>query len=342
MFPELARRYAAAERPPGCPGRPDVVTDQTAAHDVRYGYVPEEFTLEDWVTAREDHPAEVEAAARASIARQVEAMLAFQAAGSVVFENGNNLRVQAIEHLGEAESARVLAIPGFMDAYLRPLFCRGIGPFRWVALSGDDADLAEVDRIAAELTPDRPEVAQWLALAARHVPAQGLSARSCWLGHEERSRVAVAVNDAVASGRISAPVLFSRDHLDSAGMTHPRIGTEAMRDGSDGVTDWPLLDAMVLASGGADLVAIHSGGGGYAGWMQSAGVSVVADGTPSAAIRLRRALDGDSGLGVIRHAVAGYETAQQAAEDTETLRLTTYRSPAETGDHASPAAPHDS
>ncbi|TGO06285.1 urocanate hydratase [Serinibacter arcticus] len=310
---------------------PDVVTDQTAAHDVRFGYLPVGYSLESWAATRESDPQRVERDARASIARQVEAMLALARAGAVVFENGNNLRVQAIASLDDTvpvgresrESAerRILSIPGFMEGYLRPLFARGIGPFRWVALSGDARDLDRIDAEVSALFPQRPEIAAWIALARQHVPEQGLPARSCWLGLGERSAIAVRVNELVASGELTAPVLFSRDHLDSAGMTHPRIGTEGMRDRSDGVTDWPLLDAMVLSATGADLVAIHSGGGGYAGWMQSTGVSIVADGAASTAQRLTRALDGDSGLGVLRHAQAGYpEAAASAAAGGETCQ----------------------
>jgi urocanate hydratase len=320
VFPEVAARGAT----------PSIVTDQTAAHDPRYGYLPQGFSLESWKREREQHPLEVEAAARASIAAQVEAMLAMQQRGSVVFENGNNLRVQALLHLGDEAAGRVDRIPGFMEAYLRPLFARGIGPFRWVALSGDDADLAVLDDLAARLFPARPEIAEWIGLARVNVPRQGLPARSCWLGHGERGLFATEVNRLVADGSISAPVLFSRDHLDSAGMTHPRIGTEGMRDGSDGVTDWPILDAMLLAATGADLVAVHSGGGGYSGWMQSAGVSIVADGRPGTADRLRRALDADSGLGVLRHATAGYDEAAgsiAAAGETGDAPLTWLSTP---------------
>jgi len=301
---------------------PDIVTDQTAAHDARYGYVPIGYSLDGWLSARESDPVRVERDARRSIGVQIDSMIRFADAGAIVFENGNNLRVQAIAALDDigtagdtrtAAEARILRLPGFMEAYLRPLFARGIGPFRWIALSGDPADLDRIDDEVAAMFPGRPEVARWIELARRHVTEQGLPARSCWLGHGERSAVAARVNAMVASGDLSAPVLFTRDHLDSAAMTHPRIGTEGMRDGSDGVTDWPLLDAMVLASAGADLVAIHSGGGGYSGWMQSAGVSIVADGAPSTVTRLRRALDGDSGLGVLRHATAGYEDAVASA-----------------------------
>ncbi|MGF6882631.1 urocanate hydratase [Nocardia sp. GAS34] len=296
---------------------PDLVTDQTAAHDARFGYVPEGLDLADWIRLRESAPREIELRARESMATQVRAMLALRDAGAVVFENGNNLRVQAAEALSPPESERAFAgIPGFMQAYLRPLFCRGIGPFRWVLLSGSEADRDVVDELASRLFPERPEVAEWIALARQHIPPQGLPARSCWLGYGERAALAVAVNDAVRDGRISAPVAFTRDHLDSAGMTHPRIGTEGMADDSDGVSDWPILDAMLLATAGADLVAVHSGGGGYSGWMQSSGVTVVADGTPEARERLRLALDLDSGLGVLRHATAGYPEAQQAVRDS--------------------------
>ncbi|GAB2563518.1 urocanate hydratase [Leucobacter ruminantium] len=292
---------------------PDIVTDQTAAHDPRYGYAPVGYGADEWIALREEQPERIEREARASIARQVNAILGMAERGSVAFENGNNLRVQAVEHLGEESAERVYRIPGFMEAYLRPLFARGIGPFRWVCLSGDIEDQRIIDELAASLFPERPEIARWIGLARERIPQQGLPARSCWLGHGERSRLARAVNELVASGELSAPVLFSRDHLDSAGMTHPRIGTEGMRDGSDGVTDWPLLDAMLLSTAGADLVAIHSGGGGYAGWMQSAGVSIVADGRPETAERLTLALDLDSGLGVLRHAQAGYEEARGSA-----------------------------
>lgn len=288
---------------------PDVVTDQTSAHDARYGYVPPGMNLVEWESLREREPAVVEEAALAGMAAQVRAMLALQSRGAVVFESGNNLRVQS----SRAGVEDAFAIRGFMERYLRPLFSRGIGPFRWVALSGDDADLAVLDDLACSLFPDRAEVARWISLARVQVPRQGLPARSCWLGHGERSRIALAANDAVREGRLSAPVLFTRDHLDAAGMTHPLIGTESMRDGSDGISDWPLLDAMLLAATGADLVAVHAGGGGYSGFMQSAGVSVVADGTPETADRLRLSLDADTGLGILRYAEAGYGDAIAAS-----------------------------
>jgi urocanate hydratase len=288
---------------------PDVVTDQTSAHDALFGYVPQGMAVDDWVARRAAEPDLVARRARWSMAAQVCAMLAMKARGAVVFENGNNLRVQAAE-VGLAEA---FSIDGFAEAYLRPLFCRGIGPFRWVALSGSEDDLATLDDLAGRLFPGRPEIASWIELARSRVPIQGLPARSCWLGHGERSRLALAANAAVASGKLRAPILFTRDHLDAAAMTHPRIGTEHMLDGSDAVSDWPILDALLLCSTGADLVAVHAGGGGYAGYMQSAGVSIVADGSDAAAERLRRGLDGDTGLGVLRYAEAGYEDARAAA-----------------------------
>jgi urocanate hydratase len=292
---------------------PDLVTDQTAAHDARYGYLPEDVELDQWQVVRERNPAGLEQRARQSMAKQVTAILDLVTLGSVAFENGNNLRVQAATELSpDRVEDMYQRMPGFMEAYLRPLFCRGIGPFRWVLLSGSSEDRRVVDDLATSLFPERPEVAEWISLARKWIPPQGLPARSCWLGHGERSKMAIAVNDAVRDGRITAPVAFTRDHLDSAGMTHPRIGSEGMRDGSDGVTDWPILDAMVTSAAGADLVAVHSGGGGYTGWMQSAGLTVVADGTAEAEQRLRRALDVDSGLGVLRHATAGYPEAINA------------------------------
>ncbi len=299
VYDELARRGFT----------PDVVTDLTSAHDLRYGYIPQGVSVEDWPGLRRRDPGEVERRARESIAVQVRAMLAFQARGAVVVENGNNLRAQAYE----ADVTDAYRIDQFSARYIRPLFCRGIGPFRWVALSGDETDLATLDELALEQFADDPRVTAWIRLAREHVPTQGLPARNCWLGHGQRSSFAASVNRAVADVRLTAPVLFTRDHFDAGGMTHPRIGTEAMRDGSDGVSDWPLLDALLLAATGADLVAIHAGGGGYTGYMQSAGVTVVADGTQSAGERILRTLDADTGLGVLRYADAGYEQAREAA-----------------------------
>jgi urocanate hydratase len=290
---------------------PDVVTDLTAAHDALYGYVPQGLGMEEWIALRRVDPAEVTAMARQSMAAEVRAMLAFKARGAIAFENGNNLRVQATQ----AGVADAFTIDGFAERYVRPLFCRGIGPFRWVALSGDETDLSKLDELARGLFPERPEVGAWIDLARSHVVTQGLPARSCWLGHGERSRFATAVNGLVASGELRAPVLFTRDHFDSGGMTHPHIGTERMADGSDAISDWPLLDALLMCSAGADLVAIHAGGGGYSGYMQSAGVTIVADGTPAAGERLSHGLDADSGLGVLRYADAGYDLAVTAARE---------------------------
>lgn len=298
VYAELAERAVV----------PDVVTDLTAAHDPLFGYCPLGVSLAQWSAQRVRDPLETARRARESMAVEVEAMLALKTAGAVVFENGNNLRVQA----KAAGAHRAFEIDGFAERYLRPLFCRGIGPFRWVALSGEAADLAELDSLA-ERTATRPEVGSWLGLARRHVGAQGLPARSCWLGHGERSRFALAANDLVAQGRVAGPVAFTRDHFDSGGMTHPHIGTEQMADGSSAISDWPILDALLVCASGADLVAVHAGGAGYAGYMQSAGVTIIADGTESAARRLRSGLDADSGLGILRYADAGYERAQREA-----------------------------
>jgi len=246
------------------------------------------------------------------MAAEVRAMLTFKARGAIAVENGNNLRVQA----ATAGVADAFAIDGFAERYVRPLFCTGIGPFRWVALSGERTDLSKLDDLAGTLFPERPEVRVWIELARSHAAVQGLPARSCWLGHGERSKFAAAVNVKVAAGELMAPVLFTRDHFDSGGMTAPHIGTEGMADGSDAISDWPLLDALLLCSTGADLVAIHAGGGGYSGYTQSAGVTIVADGTEAAATRLRRGLDADTGLGVLRYADAGYELAAQTARDS--------------------------
>jgi urocanate hydratase len=299
VFAELAHRGIT----------PDVVTDLTSAHDALVGYVPQGISLEEWMRLRQADPTEVMAMARQSMAAEVQAMLTFKSRGAVTFENGNNLRVQA----REAGVANAFDIDGFAERYVRPLFCRGIGAFRWVALSGEASDLARLDDLARDLFPERPEVAAWIELARTHVAVQGLPARSCWLGHGERSRFGSAVNAMVATGELIAPVLFTRDHFDSGGMTHPHIGTERMADGSDAISDWPLLDALLVCSSGADLVAIHGGGGGYSGYVQSAGVSIVADGTALAAERLSRGLDADTGLGVLRYADAGYDLASRTA-----------------------------
>jgi urocanate hydratase len=288
---------------------PDVVTDLTAAHDAVFGYCPLDCSLAEWRELRQLDPAGVAERARRSMAAQVRAMLSLKASGAVVFEDGNNLRVQA-QGAGVRDA---FEIDGFAERYLRPLFCRGIGPFRWIALSGEQSDIAELDRLVVEMS-FRPEVDSWISLAGERVKSQGLPARSCWLGHGERSRFALAVNGLVRDRKLAGPVAFTRDHFDSGGMTHPHIGTENMADGSGAISDWPILDALVLSASGADLVAVHAGGAGYAGYMQSAGVTIIADGSRGAAGRLRRGLDADSGLGVLRYADAGYAEAISAAK----------------------------
>ncbi len=296
IYPEIAARGIV----------PDIVTDQTSAHDLVYGYIPVGYDLDRVRRLRSQNPSELIEAGRASIAQHVTAMLKFQRAGSEVFDNGNLIRTQA-QQGGVADA---FDIPVFTEAYLRPLFCRAIGPFRWMALSGDPADIGRIDDLVLEMFPDNKIVTNWIRLARENVPFEGLPARIAWLGHGERSALARRVNELVASGELKGPVAFSRDHLDSAGMAHPNIMTENMRDGSDAIADWPLLDAMLLCASRADLVAIHSGGGGYSGYMTSAGVTIVADGTDAGDERLAQALDNDTGLGVIRYADAGYPEAE--------------------------------
>lgn len=295
VYPEIAYRGII----------PDIVTDQTAAHDLVYGYVPRSRTLEEARAMRKTTPEQLMEESRCSIASHVRAMLAFQARGAEVFDNGNLIRT----HAKEAGVANAFDIPIFTEAYLRPLFARAIGPFRWMALSGDPEDIRAIDDLVLRLFGDNQIVSNWIKLARKHVPFEGLPARIAWLGHGERSELALGVNQLVADGTLKGPVAFSRDHLDAASMAHPNIMTENMRDGSDAIADWPLLDAMALCSSQADLVAVHSGGGGYAGYMTSAGVTLIADGTEAAAERLSMSLDNDTGLGVIRYADAGYEEA---------------------------------
>ena len=284
---------------------PDIVTDQTAAHDLLYGYVPEGFSLDQVAQLRESQPQKLEEAAGKSIAKEVSAILAFQAKGAQVFDNGNNIRTQA-KRFG-VENA--FDIPVFTEAYLRPLFERAIGPFRWIALSGEAKDIEVIDQFILETFPDNDIISNWIKLAREHVPFQGLPARIGWLGHEERTQLALAVNDLVASGQLSAPIAFTRDHLDAGAMAHPNIMTENLKDGSDAIADWPLLNALIASSSKADLVAIHSGGGGYAGFMQSAGITLIADGSPEAAERIKLAITNDTSLGVLRYADAGYQAS---------------------------------
>jgi urocanate hydratase len=295
IFPEILSRGIL----------PDVVTDQTSAHDLVYGYVPAKRTLEEARAMRESDPAALMAESRASICRQVEAMLGFQEKGAIVFDNGNLIRSQARD--GGVQDP--FKIPIFTEAFLRPLFCRGIGPFRWISLSNSPTDIARVDELLLSLFPDNKILANWIPLARKHVPFEGLPARIAWLGHGERTNLALAVNALVARGELNGPIAFTRDHLDAGAMTHPNIMTENMRDGSDAIADWPLLDAMMLCSSKADLVAIHSGGGGYSGYMTSAGVTLVADGSEAAASRLSLSLTNDTSLGIMRYADAGYPDA---------------------------------
>jgi urocanate hydratase len=299
VYPELARRGVV----------PDIVTDQTAAHDLVFGYVPKGFTLEAVRELRRTDPARVMAASRASIVDQVRAMLHFQSMGAEVFDNGNLIR----SHARDGGLADAFAIPIFTEAYLRPLFCRAIGPFRWIALSGDAGDIRKIDDLVLARFPGHPSVTSWIRLAREHVPFEGLPARIAWLGHGMRTELALAVNDLVRKGELAGPIAFSRDHLDAGAMAHPNIMTEGMRDGSDAIADWPLLDAMALCASMADLVAIHSGGGGYSGFMTSAGVTLIADGTGAADLRLALALTNDTSIGVMRYADAGYPEAVDEA-----------------------------
>jgi len=301
VYPEIARRGIV----------PDIVTDQTSAHDLVYGYVPKGMSLDQVRGLRDDGQGQLMAASRASIVEHVSAMLEFQKRGSEVFDNGNLIRTQA----REGGVADAFDIPIFTEAYLRPLFARAIGPFRWMALSGEESDIARIDDLVLEMFPDNRIVTNWIRLARENIPFEGLPARIAWLGHGERTALALAVNRLVANGELRGPVAFSRDHLDAGAMAHPNIMTERMKDGSDAIADWPLLDAMLLSSSMADLVVVHSGGGGYAGYMTSCGVTLVADGTPAAAERLEHALTNDTALGVIRYADAGYEESFEEIEE---------------------------
>jgi urocanate hydratase len=286
----------------------DVVTDQTSAHDPLYGYVPAAMTLEDAARLRESDPAAYLVRARGSMAEHCRAMVEFQARGAEVFDYGNSLRAEA--RLGGFDDA--FAYPGFVPAYIRPLFCEGIGPFRWVALSGEAADIAATDRAMAELFPENDGLQRWLRLAAERVHFQGLPARICWLGAGERHLAGMRFNEMVASGELSAPVVIGRDHLDSGSVASPLRETESMRDGSDAIADWPILNALLNASSGASWVAVHHGGGVGIGRSIHAGAQVVADGSENAARRCELVLTNDPATGVMRHADAGYDEAWEA------------------------------
>ncbi len=301
VLPELLRRGV----------RPDAVTDQTSAHDPVNGYLPSGWTLAEWEAKRVSAPQEVARAARTSMAKHVEAMLEFHRLGIPTFDYGNNIRQVALEE-GVKDA---FAFPGFVPAYIRPLFCRGIGPFRWVALSGDPEDIKRTDAKVRELIPDDKHLHRWLDMAAERIHFQGLPARICWVGLGQRHRLGLAFNEMVASGELKAPIVIGRDHLDSGSVASPNRETESMQDGSDAVSDWPLLNALLNTAGGATWVSLHHGGGVGMGFSQHSGVVIVADGTPAAAKRLARVLWNDPGTGVMRHADAGYQEAIDCARE---------------------------
>jgi len=301
VFPEIYKRGI----------RPDIVTDQTSAHDPLNGYLPLGWTMGKWRAMRESDPKEVEAAARASMKVQVQAMVDFWNDGVPTLDYGNNIRQVAFdEGLKDA-----FAFPGFVPAYIRPLFCRGIGPFRWVALSGDPEDIYKTDAKMKELFPENKGLHKWLDMARDRIAFQGLPARICWIGLGERHKAGLAFNEMVASGELKAPVVIGRDHLDAGSVASPNRETEAMKDGSDAVSDWPLLNALISTASGATWVSLHHGGGVGMGFSQHAGLVICADGTPEAAKRIERVLWNDPASGVWRHADAGYETALECARE---------------------------
>jgi len=302
IFPELVRRGV----------RPDAVTDQTSAHDPINGYLPKGWTLAQWEDRREKDPKSVEKASRRSMAEHVRAMLDFHRAGVPTLDYGNNIRQMAKEE-GVADA---FDFPGIVPAYIRPLFCRGIGPFRWAALSGDPEDIWKTDAKVKELLPDNAHLHTWLDMARERISFQGLPARICWVGLGDRHRLGLAFNEMVARGELKAPVVIGRDHLDSGSVASPNRETEAMKDGSDAVADWPILNALINAVNGASWVSFHHGGGVGMGYSLHAGMVIVADGTPAAARRLERVLTSDPGMGVIRHADAGYPLAVETAQRT--------------------------
>lgn len=288
---------------------PDVVTDQTSAHDPLNGYLPQGWTLQQAAERRKQDEQAVVNAAKASMAVQVQAILTMQQRGAVATDYGNNIR-QMAQDMGVTNA---FDYPGFVPAYIRPLFCEGIGPFRWVALSGDPEDIYKTDQKVKELIPDNPHLHNWLDMARQKIHFQGLPARICWIGLKDRARIALAFNEMVKNGEVSAPIVIGRDHLDSGSVASPNRETESMMDGSDAVSDWPLLNAMLNTAGGASWVSLHHGGGVGMGYSQHAGVVIVADGTEAAARRLGRVLWNDPGTGVMRHADAGYPIAKDCA-----------------------------
>ena len=291
--------------------RPDALTDQTSAHDPANGYCPVGWSVAKWQEMRERDPAAVAEAARLSIAQHVEAMLAFREMGVPTFDYGNNIRQEA-KDMGVAHA---FDFPGFVPAYVRPLFCRGIGPFRWAALSGDPEDIYRTDQRVKELIPDDPHLHRWLDMARERIAFQGLPARICWVGLGQRHRLGLAFNEMVRNGEVSAPIVIGRDHLDSGSVASPNRETESMKDGSDAVSDWPLLNALLNTASGATWVSFHHGGGVGMGYSQHAGMVIVADGSDDAAARLKRVLWNDPGTGVMRHADAGYDIAVDCARE---------------------------
>jgi urocanate hydratase len=290
---------------------PDVVTDQTSAHDVLYGYIPVGLTIEEAKILRETNQAEYEKRAMDSMARHVEAMLEYQKRGAIVFDYGNNLRQRAKDNGVE----NAFDYPGFVPAYIRPLFCEGKGPFRWVALSGDREDIYKTDEAMMNLFPENDHLSRWLTMAQEQVAFQGLPARICWLGYGERARAGLKLNEMVASGELKAPIVIGRDHLDCGSVASPNRETEAMKDGSDAIADWVYLNAMINAVGGATWVSLHHGGGVGISYSLHAGQVIVADGTPEAAKRIERVLTTDPGMGVVRHVDAGYSEAIEFAKE---------------------------
>jgi urocanate hydratase len=301
ILPELVRRGV----------RPDCVTDQTSAHDPVHGYLPIGWTVEQWLAEQQANPEGVRDAAKRSMRVHVEALLAFHAQGIPTVDYGNNIRQMAFDE----GCTNAFDFPGFVPAYVRPLFCRGVGPFRWVALSGDPEDIAKTDAKVKELIPDDAHLHRWLDMAAERISFQGLPARICWVGLGLRHKLGLAFNEMVRNGELKAPIVIGRDHLDSGSVSSPNRETEAMKDGSDAVSDWPLLNAMLNVAGGATWVSLHHGGGVGMGFSQHSGVVIVCDGTEEADKRIARVLWNDPGTGVMRHADAGYEIAQQCARE---------------------------
>lgn len=301
IFPEIYKRGI----------RPDLVTDQTSAHDPINGYLPIGWTMADWKQKRQTAPNDVKKAACASMRIQVEAMLDFFNAGIPTVDYGNNIRQVALEEGLE----NAFDFPGFVPAYIRPLFCKGIGPFRWVALSGDPEDIYKTDQKVKELIPDDPHLHNWLDMAKERISFQGLPARICWVGLGDRHRLGLAFNEMVRNGELSAPIVIGRDHLDSGSVASPNRETEAMLDGSDAVSDWPLLNALLNTAGGATWVSLHHGGGVGMGFSQHSGIVICCDGSEAADARIRRVLWNDPGTGVMRHADAGYDIAKDFAKE---------------------------